>query len=342
MLVAVLLIKFVKVFCTMKEKIFYRVLLVGSMICSYNTWTQDDIHEAVTQQEEQPREDVQSSQQQLADIMQEEPVAPVADSVMPSGFVSIDRVRAVCYLDEGKRVVVTQFDVDRPRVDGTRTSLQDLCVEPYLCQEAKKVNIEQDPETVTRYFDQVCRENNLDREMLATILRNAGYTYQEAFEQIGTLMMINSLLGFKFGAGRVTITEEAIRTYYDEHPEYKPHRAIVERVFIPFETADTDAQAHELVEHNSPGLVKNTFSITETETENEFFFSAPIDHWSSIYKRDNGFELFRVLERKQNELVPFEQRRNEIGNMLYREKYMQEIENYKKQLLASATIVYFP
>lgn len=283
------------------------------------------------------------------DTTNQELAVPVSDERSMSAGVQtqnpriINRVRAVCYLEDGT-YIVTQSDIERPRVDGTLATFEDLCVDPFICQEARQFNINRDPEMVDKYFDEVCRTNNIGKKQLEQILTNAGYTYEEAREQIGMLMQVNSFFGFKFGAGRLTISDKEIQAEYDKNPQYEELQICIERLFVPSYAADTAEKAYALVQKNDTAVVKNQpFWIKQSElaADKQLFFSMELNEISPAYETINGYEFFRVLDRQEKQLVSFETRRTELANKLYRDRFIQSISEYKKELLARSPIVYF-
>jgi parvulin-like peptidyl-prolyl isomerase len=249
--------------------------------------------------------------------------------------IILDTIRAVCFTDKGPNVI-TQSDLDRPQVDGTVTQLDDLITRPLICQEASLNHVEQDDEMVDKYLEQAQRANNLTRAEMEQVLKDAGYTYQEAREQIGQLMQINSFFGFKFGPGRIVISDEEIAAYDNQHPEFEVDKFYIQRALI----SETDAQKNAVYwEKNANWSTPFWITQEETATEKHYIFDLKEKEISVPHPvEEGGYEIFKMVQIQQARRVPLETRRSQIINMLFRKRFKEEVERYKNELKEKAAL----
>ncbi len=149
---------------------------------------------------------------------------------------TIDEIKAVVFGEEGAQVI-TRSDVERPGIDGSPRTLDDLVLERLLFLDAKKYNMISDEDAVDKYLANIQRENNMSMDDLKNLFSNAGYTYQEGREQFGTMQAVNSIMDFRIRS-RLMIPEREIVAYHKAHPDEEPERYFIQRAVVPI-TPDT-------------------------------------------------------------------------------------------------------
>jgi len=260
--------------------------------------------------------------------------------------VVIDTGVAVIFA-EGGTVIITQSDVDRPNLDGELKTLDGVIEEQLMLQDAKKYKIEADENQVNRYIATIQREHGLTEKDLEAMFLQAGYTYEEGREQIGTMFVVNTLTDFKIRS-RLIVPEKDVRAYYEAHPVVEDARVRVKHGFIAFDDAmESEEQEKEIlkqIEENKEvaGVQwSQPFWVNKADTDKEFLFDAEPNSISVPEKVAGGFELYMIFEMKPERLVSLEERYREIAEILIKPRHEQLYEEFKTELFGNSSIIRF-
>lgn len=256
----------------------------------------------------------------------------------------LDKICVVVFSEESTEII-TQSDLERPGLDGSPRSLNDLILEKLVFADAKKMKIVADEEAVDRHLMSVQKDNNLTLDQLKEIFKSAGYSYEEGRAQFGVMTTVNSMLDFKIRS-RLMIPEKEITAYYDEHPEIEEAQYKLVKTIVPY----ADDREQQQIKLNPPskstiaGLAwSEPFWITQSELaeDKQFITSLPAGAVAAPQETPEGFELFRMIERKEERLKPLLDRYQEITEALRKPRYDKLFAEYKKELFDNASLVYF-
>lgn len=273
----------------------------------------------------------------------------------------VDTIKVVIFGLEDT-IVITQSDLVRPRLDGNKSSLEDLILEQLIYLDAEKHRLLPDNDTIDKHLKSVQQSNNLTLDDLKMIFRTAGYSFEEGKRQFGIMTAVNSMVDFKIRS-RLIVPERAVKAYYDEHPQIEEAAYYLQRAFVPFipgkrpeilkkelelfiETGKTMLP----VEWSSPfwitkSEVAEDKQFITTMNSNETVINQVIIPMNSneamINQEETGFELLKLVDKRDERVVPIEDRYLEIVDILRRPKYKELFEKYKAELFESASIIYF-
>ncbi len=265
----------------------------------------------------------------------------------PELFV-VDQIVAIIYGDD-VTVIITKSDTEKLNLDGKPRTLPDSIFEQLVYMDALKFKIGADPEAVDRYIAMIMRENKLSQADITAMFRSAGYTFEEGRQQLSVMFAVNTVLDFKVKS-RLIVPESKIISFYQEHPVYEEEAFLVERVFVP---AADDVSAKEMQEtvdrslklgKEIPGAeISSSFWVKRSEIaeDKQFLTTMQEGKLSRPEQIKDGFEMFKVLERKPECLVPLEKRYQEISGQLRKPLYDKLFEEYRKSLFDAASIVYY-
>lgn len=263
-------------------------------------------------------------------------------------FKITDQVLVIIF-GEHDTVIITQSELKRPNLDGSMRSLDDIVFECLIYLDANKFGMTANPETADRYLKVLQRENNLTQDQLKTIFENAGYTWDEARMQLARLSIINETLDFRIRS-RLVVPEKEVIKYYDEHPKLEPTSFLLERVFVPYPVGkkiNMDLYKKSLPESLAKGALDDRFPRTEfwvkeidLAEDKAFIAHLQEGEVSPALVTEGGFELFRIKEKRDEHVIPLEDRRLEIIEQLRRPRYEKLFAEYRAKLFESATIVY--
>lgn len=269
------------------------------------------------------------------------------DAQIPADAQLLDGIAATVFAQEGTRII-TQSELERRSLDGQERSLEDLIYEQLMLLDAQKFKMEPDDEQIDKHLESVQRDNNLTLDQLKTIFTNAGYSYEEGRQQFGVISLINQLLDFKIRS-RLIVPEKEVVAFYNENPEIQDTGYLVRRALVPFDAMQTRAEQQADIEryvHGRNGFIsidwQEPFWIEKNEiAENKKFIMAmkPEDI-SDPVETTEGFELFQLQEFRPERLKTLDERYQTISDQLRRPKYEQLLNDYKKQLMDGASILY--
>lgn len=278
------------------------------------------------------------------------------DQKIPSNAFLIDGIGAVMFGQAGTEIV-TLSDVHRPSLTGVQQSQEDIIFERLVYLDAQKFKISPDEEAVDKYLQEIQKQNNLTLEELKQIFRQAGYSYEEGREQFKRLQTVKSLLDYKIHSNLIVPRQE-IEAYYKNNPVTQEAEYTLEYAMIPFK-GDKQDQREDLTEFVTKqaaskkakkdeaqelGLVWNepfTMKKSEIADDKEFIFDMKVGAISMPREGTGGFELYRLVDKKDERVATLEERYQEIVRTLTEPKYEKLMSDYKKQLFDSVAIVYF-
>lgn len=270
----------------------------------------------------------------------------------PQHFL-IDQIERVIYgpgFPEAKGLrdttaIITKSDLERIGLDGAPRTMDKLIFEDLVFLDAKKYNM-LDDKLVDRYIDAVRAQNNLSLDDIKKMFHDSGYTYEEGREQLAKFNMINQLLDFKVRS-KVIVPEREARAYYDAHPEFEPAAYQVERIFVPVtpgvsrEENKKDIQDKVKLGQHIIGSESVDFWINDEDisAEKAFIRALQICGTSEVLSFENGFEVFKLLAKKDQRKVPFEERFRQIVNQLKQPLFQKLFDNYKAELRKQCVVV---
>ncbi len=257
----------------------------------------------------------------------------------------IDTIKVVIYTEEGADII-TQSQVDRPGIDGTFKSLDDLIFERLMYMDAKRFKMLPDEESIDKHLKEVQKENNLTLNQLKDVFKAAGYTYEEGREQFAVMTAIGSMLDFRIRS-RLIVPEREVTAYYNANPVKEPAAYYIERAVVQRTNGETQNELRErinrfLAGNHSMALVWGDpfwITISELAEDKQFITKMVPGSVSEPLEIEVGFELFSLKEAKQERIVPLEERYREIANILRKPRYEQLMEEYRKNLFDNASIL---
>ncbi len=261
----------------------------------------------------------------------------------------IDKIEAIIFDNDGASVI-TKSDTEKLTLEGKPQTLDDIIFTRRVYADASKYPFGKDKDAVDRYLEMVMRDNKIGLPDLERMFNAAGYyTYEEGREQFAIMFAVNSMIDFKVKSYLV-VPEAQIIAYYKEHPieeeaAYKIQRLVITDKKI-VSTQDNKKRLKLALEVGKeiPGVkVSPAFWIKHDElAADKMFISTMITgDISDPVSIPEGFELFRLLERRERRIVPLEERYQEIAQELKRPLFEKRFEEYRKSLFDEASIVYY-
>lgn len=277
----------------------------------------------------------------------------VLSMVLPavSQRILVDTIKVVIYGPE-KTDLVTHLDLTRPGIDGSVRSQEDIVYERLMFQEAMRFNMNPDEDAVDTYLREIQREHEMTTDDLKTVFRNAGYTFAQGRAEFARIKAVNQVVNFRV-ISQLTIPRKVVEAYYLDHPEVTSARYCLQHAIARFSSKATDAEK-ETIKHTLISLAAEDESGSkiawtdpywlnhdEIAEDKQFICNLTTGAISLPYQLDEGFLIFKVLEKEEEHIIPLEERYKEIEDQLRQPKFAQRLEEYKQDLRNSASFIYF-
>ena len=249
-----------------------------------------------------------------------------------------------------------------------------LVMEQLLDAEAKEANIDVTDEELTAEMTRQLSVQNppMTIEGYKTIVEAQGGNFAAMKELLAQNMKYNELLETKLG-DRLTVTDEAVRDYYDAHPQefQEPEQVRASHILISTKPVDPNVDPNEarlVARQGAESLLKQVregadFAALAKEHSScpssakggdlglfgrgqmvkpfeEAAFAMKVGETSDIVETKFGYHIIRVTEHNDPNQEPFEDAREAIVNRLTQTKRSEAIRKYFETLQANATISY--
>lgn len=258
----------------------------------------------------------------------------------------IDCIIAVVPSPDGNKVI-TQSDKDRPAIDGTMRSEQDLIRSARLFLEAKKYGMLSTEEDVDNHLNMIKRENKMTHDDVVKLFDSAGYTFAEGREQLAEMTAINTLLSVKIHS-RLLIPEREVRAFYEANPLYIDPQYELQHGLMAFDSAISREEQRKRIE----ATLRAGKSVPNIEWADPFWLDfadiAEDKKFITTMKPGevrlsqellSGFEFFKLLNLRERRLKGFEERYNEIADTLRRPRYERLFSEFEQQLEATMPVI---
>ena len=214
--------------------------------------------------------------------------------------------------------------------------------------DAQKYKIAPDEDAVDKYLSIVQKENNLTLDQLKEVFASAGYTYEEGRQQFRVLQTVNSMLGLKIHS-QVIVPRAQVEEYYNQNPVVQEAEYHLQYGFMPYSPEKREAQEKALrhmarigrevkgIQWNDPFWVKQN----EIADDKTFLFSMNAGDTSQPVDRRDGYEIYRLLDKRDEHVPTLDDRYHEIADILRRPVFEELMEKYKKNLFDSVSILNF-
>jgi hypothetical protein len=259
---------------------------------------------------------------------------------------SIDKVVAIIDGPE-RRHIICQSELERLGIDGRKPQLNDLIIEELIYQDAVKHKVPID-DYADRYIRSIKKAHNIGDKEVDRIFEGAGLSPEEGRTKLQKMGANTTMLDLKVKA-RIFIPQHDIENYFNQNPKYKEERYEIEVAFVPFFSHESQKQQDQLaylkdqIETKSLDVMWGVpFWIKKTDiAEDKMFITCMKPGDISLPQRvQNGFEIYRMKDKKERRLVPLQRRVRRIVDILREPKFKEMFDIYVKELFNTASIIY--
>jgi parvulin-like peptidyl-prolyl isomerase len=262
-----------------------------------------------------------------------------------SARVLIDTIDAVVYTLEGTQII-THSDVLRPSLQGQPRPLEAIVFESLVYLDAEKHKVVPDDDAVDRYLASIMQENDMNQQQLEAVFMEGGRTLQEGREELKRMQTFNTMMDFKI-RGNLIVPRKEVEAYYNENPEIEPAQYTLQRAVIPFDAMlalsdQKDQILSDMKQGNTPMFGPSfTIAAPDIAQDRQFILKLKVGQISLPREGEDGFELFRLVSKQEEHERSLEERYREISSILMQPKYMEMMNEYRRQLFDNASMVYF-
>lgn len=246
----------------------------------------------------------------------------------------MDTIVAIVSSSAGTEII-TQSDLDRPTIFGKFRTLEECELEKAILLDAKQHQIYVDDDMVESYFESIQKAYNITREQVQQMFGDAGYTVAEGKEQLRDSQITNIILQ-KEVYEKMSVSIQEIETYFDEFPAFIPATFTLKRATLEDESGEININQISLHQFDfSPAI---TLQAAEISPEHAFILDLQPGE-IHIEKTGALIEAIHLISKTSEQLIPLEERQNEISNILRERKFHALFEKYREKVLKSVTII---
>ena len=260
-------------------------------------------------------------------------------------LILLDTIEVVIETLEGTEIV-TRSEVSRPALQGTVRTVDEQVFEALVYLDAKKHKVEPDEDAVDRYLAKIMQENGLNLHELEEVFRQGGRTLKEGREELRKMQAVNGMMDFKIRSN-VIVPKKEVEAFYNDNPEYEPAQYQLQYALVEYDKErEKDVQKKQIEKQlladsttisfgnlfwvDAQDLAQDRLPISMLKKDESIVFVAP-----------EGFEVYRMQELKERRLRTLQERYRDIASILMQPKYQQMMDDYRKQLLNGASLLYF-
>ena len=242
-------------------------------------------------------------------------------------------------------------------------ALKDQIDQLLLVQKAKELNISVDAE-ITRELADIQLQNKITDpdKFHQWVQEQAGMPFEDMKQQMKNRALTQRVIRQEVG-GRITIPKSELLKYYEEH---KSELVRQEQVFLreilissvgktPEQVAAAEKRAKDILARarkgeKFPELARDTsdaesaknfgeigwFKKGDLNPSLQFLFKEKKGFITDVIKTDNGFVIFKLEERHEAGLAPFEEVENEITEKLYIPRMQPKVRDFLTKLRETA------
>ncbi len=267
---------------------------------------------------------------------------------------------------------MTDADVAKALAQVTPQAIVTLIDEMLLLQRAKELGYSVSDAQFGQVLESIKKDNKLEsEEQFAAALKSEGITLAQLKQMLTKRMLIGQVQQREIG-GRIDVTEAEERTYYDAHlsefattPSVTLREIVVNAEVDPVKKAPSVGaldEAREKAEALRARVIKGesfdklAAEVSDSPSKANGGLVGPISRdemneellkviskmkvgeVTQVFNTATGAQLFKLESSIDSTMLPFEQARAQIADILGRQKMDAEVRKYVQRLRAQAII----
>jgi peptidyl-prolyl cis-trans isomerase C len=251
-------------------------------------------------------------------------------------------------------------------------ALEQLIRRQLLDERIEQANITITDEDVMNQIHEIASAQQMSLEQFKSTMEQYGRNFEEVKKDVRKMLSRNKFMEAQW-AGKIDVTEEDAKTYYDENKKQfdVPEQIRASHILIQYELdapnvdpneakAKAKAEAQKLLEQIKNGadfaeLAKAHSDCPSAPTggDLEFFpkgktppqfekaaFALEVGQFSDVVETEYGCHIIKVTDHKDPSVISYEQAKDDIIKRLTEKKQLEFAEKYINSLKTQAKIVY--
>ena len=303
------------------------------------------------------------------------PVPAPATAVLVDGIAAIvnGEIITLLELEKAGRLALEERLGPAPpagqeqlRRETLRAVLDQLILERLQAQRARELGIQVSAQEIDAAIAGVREENSLSEELLDRLLRERGVSREDYRRELQSQIRLSKLVRQEIGA-RITVAEEEIAAYFDEHRQEwrRPEKLRIRHLLVPLPSDPSPAEVDEaraqaaalvaraaggadfaaLVRAETPGAAPGVDPLSGELARGELFpaleqaaFALPAGGVSEPVRGPAGFHIVQVAERIPGHEPELAEMRASIEQKIIERKTRERFGGWLKQLRADALV----
>lgn len=268
-----------------------------------------------------------------------------AEPSKPTKYV-LDRTLAVIYHPEDI-VVISASDL-RPSLDGAPKTFKQVLLEKLMVLDARELKITVTEEDVDKQLATVQKENNLTRDDVIAIFKQAGLSVTQAREDLRDQQMIQTVIEARTRS-KTAVSAKEIETYYAENPIVQPGNITFCFAFVPFEHYKSKVTQRTAIQKgiesgdiNTTAAWMDPITLNLKDVPEDKVFLKDLSSGSIVQAQETeeGVQLLKLIDKVPETVVPLKEREREIMMQFRMDRRGKAIAEYHEELLKKARIKY--
>lgn len=245
-------------------------------------------------------------------------------------------------------VIITHCDVYEKRsLDGRLVPVDDQINMIIIEQEIKESKMPIDETAPDKYIANIKKDHNLSDEDLEDLAAQCGRTLPEVKQLLSSQYMRDFLLWHKFRAHLVP-TDQAIEEYCKEHPEIESGFCTILVAFVDYTQANKK-EVRQIIDDIVNGTVQDAAIVswsdpikvdTDNIADDKIFIKDLAPGEISVIDDKSVFEMYKLVEKREERFVPVEDRKALVIDQLNREMYEDLLTNYEQHMRDNVAIIH--
>ena len=242
-------------------------------------------------------------------------------------------------------VNLLKSDVEQPRIDkgGKLYDIDELIDNELLFQKAaerKLLPTGLDVEKNIASWKSMNNFTHMSEEQLAERLKTEGFSLAKYKNQLARIIAVRNVKQLETNE-RVVVSSREIEDYYKKNPQYAEEQYLVHTALVPFDEVANDEEAKLLVtKENLKWIDIDWIEKPDVSEKMEFIFSMKKGEVSRPVKTDDGYQLIKLIDKRDKKEKTLEDSWVSIEKKLQEEKKERFEREFIRELRDKASIIY--
>jgi hypothetical protein len=266
-------------------------------------------------------------------------------ATMQAEFMLLDQGVVVVSGPVGNTMITHSDVFDKLNLDGTPISLEHQMKMEIIRQEVIADKMPLDETAADKYLANIQKANNLSLDDLEELAGQCRRTFFELKQLLTLQYTYDFFLYHKFRAHLVPSDQDVI-DYCNEHPDVEPGHCVIEVAFVEF-SIDNKKEVEDKVKAIVAGTISDSsiewsdpikVNITDI-ADDKLFIKEMTPGQIHLIEDKKVFELYRLVEKQEEHIVPVADRKAFIVDLLNRKMYEDLLSKYEEHMMDNVAII---